>query len=381
MEFVVKRVDPDKKKDEELMHHGILGQKWGVRRYQNEDGTYTEAGKKRYFGDAKEKLSNAWKKVTNVASDAAFETKWAVERAADAIKDVPKKVSYAVKDSTMSKSKRQAIQKYRESKEFGWDGSGKPNFGMTGKTVAKYATNGNAGTFFGPYRSYDRLKANGCRGVDIWMQSKQYLSNFNNMLYSDRYYTKDPMPDDYMYTEMLNANGTIDVEDADKLKELIKQKFKSASGFELTDKKIDELIKEYQEIAQIWNDMVSDINEQGMGDLFFNSDNKDLNYPMTDGSYADLQRYGESLGVDSRGISNDIERSKKYPILSFQPAGTGYLVKDYSKANKANDDGNNRLARREMQPTKLSEMSDKDKEKINAARKAYYRKNSSSSDK
>ena len=31
----------------ELYHHGILGQKWGVRRYQNEDGTYTEAGLKR----------------------------------------------------------------------------------------------------------------------------------------------------------------------------------------------------------------------------------------------------------------------------------------------------------------------------------------------
>lgn len=42
-----------------LMHHGVKGQKWGVRRYQNPDGTLTEAGKKRlvnqyrknYFGD------------------------------------------------------------------------------------------------------------------------------------------------------------------------------------------------------------------------------------------------------------------------------------------------------------------------------------------
>lgn len=31
-----------------LSHHGILGQKWGIRRYQNPDGTLTEAGKKRH---------------------------------------------------------------------------------------------------------------------------------------------------------------------------------------------------------------------------------------------------------------------------------------------------------------------------------------------
>lgn len=35
----------------ELYHHGILGQKWGVRRYQNKDGSLTPAGKKRYLNN------------------------------------------------------------------------------------------------------------------------------------------------------------------------------------------------------------------------------------------------------------------------------------------------------------------------------------------
>ena len=39
----------------ELYHHGTKGQKWGIRRYQNPDGTLTDAGKARYNSDGSKK--------------------------------------------------------------------------------------------------------------------------------------------------------------------------------------------------------------------------------------------------------------------------------------------------------------------------------------
>ena len=58
--------------NDELQHHGILGQKWGVRRYQNYDGTYTKAGMARYnkavesgdkkaIKEAKKNLENSYR--------------------------------------------------------------------------------------------------------------------------------------------------------------------------------------------------------------------------------------------------------------------------------------------------------------------------------
>ena len=54
----------------ELRHHGIKGQKWGVRRFQNKDGSLTPNGKKRYGADdyknTLDKVNSAGKIVDEV---------------------------------------------------------------------------------------------------------------------------------------------------------------------------------------------------------------------------------------------------------------------------------------------------------------------------
>lgn len=79
-----------------LAHYGILGQKWGVRRYQNSDGSLTPAGEKRYGTNKGKVRSDTVQKTKNQRKQEALTTRSpkTLFKNADTLTDVELRTRY-----------------------------------------------------------------------------------------------------------------------------------------------------------------------------------------------------------------------------------------------------------------------------------------------
>lgn len=89
-----------------LIHHGIKGQKWGIRRYQNPDGSLTSAGRKRYSDSGG--IRGAVSKVKNAVTRRGSSSKAAAKK---------KQEEKEEKEKETLEQKKDRVLKSRSAKE------------------------------------------------------------------------------------------------------------------------------------------------------------------------------------------------------------------------------------------------------------------------
>ncbi len=100
-----------------LEHHGILGMKWGVRRYQNPDGTLTAEGRVRYYGDSKWFKSEHAAKSVEAYKKHVAEVKAKLEAKRQAKKEEKARVA-AEKKAAKEEAERQARERIATAKKY-----------------------------------------------------------------------------------------------------------------------------------------------------------------------------------------------------------------------------------------------------------------------
>lgn len=161
----------------DILHFGILGMKWGVRRYQNKDGTLTSAGKKRYT-NANNRAILADKYVQDLKDDEADQKDieyW--QKRADKLHKKADKYGTPEKDASKKKLSEDDVDKAINDEGFKDEGDtytlfkkdGKDEYGLPKKDNK---VDGDRTAAYKTYKTFTKDK-------------QQHVNNIHNSILSD----------------------------------------------------------------------------------------------------------------------------------------------------------------------------------------------------
>ena len=168
----------------DLAHHGILGMKWGVRRYQNEDGSLTSAGRLRYYGAGGDRKGY-------------YKEKGLAKRYKDTMKSASRHQKYAgftkdykawVKEDPKNRTGQRAQYELLRAQKMlgGKKGMADAKYAYEHKNLAKYVNRDGSLTLAGKLKYWDTDKERGQRRME-----RDINRDKNSMTTSGKAYAKN----------------------------------------------------------------------------------------------------------------------------------------------------------------------------------------------
>lgn len=182
-----------------LEHHGTKGQKWGVRRYQNPDGSLTALGYQHYYGYARENRKKYIKNTSKAYRELGYN----------------RRESKKLAEERLSKTEKHLDEKRKEIEEV----NAKFNKGMEDAERAYYENkDGSTAEFmkkaFDKIRSDDRLGLKDASDEDIeWFMNNSDLGDYDPVEMYKKEYAKEKMSDVTKKMKELNESFRKDVDD------------------------------------------------------------------------------------------------------------------------------------------------------------------------
>ena len=118
-----------------LEHHGIKGQKWGVRRYQNPDGSLTEEGQKRYLNSSGDWYRKSSKNPFTRKKEQIMKKAYNAKRDSDADRALDEMAS--IKDKTKKAEKEASLLRIYSGENGEWEHASPEEYAMISRIFTR----------------------------------------------------------------------------------------------------------------------------------------------------------------------------------------------------------------------------------------------------